>query len=249
MPESRNIPQHVAVIMDGNRRWARMRSISSVLGHDKGSSVIEGIARHAYDMGVKWLTLFAFSTENWRRSPVEVRGIMSVLERYLKTKMHTLMENSIRLRVIGDLSGFSTNTIEMLRNAVKETSTNDGLNLTVALGYGGHADITGAARRLAEMVRNGEMEPSMIDADLIKDHLHTRDLPPVDLLIRTGQEQRISNFLLWDLAYAEFAFTDTLWPDFTPHHFSAILEDYASRNRRFGGDDEEDGSSLKVLSS
>lgn len=249
MPEGLNIPQHIAVIMDGNRRWASRRSMPAAFGHDSGSSVIEGIARHAYDQGVEWLTLFAFSTENWRRSPMEVRGIMSVLERYLKTRIHTLMQNNIRLRVIGDLTKFPSNITEMLSHAVQETSANDGLNLTVALGYGGHADLASAARRLAELARDGDIDPAMINEDMIKDHLGTKDLPPVDLLIRTGQEQRVSNFLLWDIAYAEFAFTDTLWPDFTPDHLTAILEDYTRRSRRFGGDDQESIPPLKVQSS
>jgi len=235
--------------MDGNRRWARMRSMPAAFGHDSGSSVIEGIARHAYDAGVEWLTLFAFSTENWRRSPLEVRGIMSVLERYLKTKLHTLMQNNIRLRVIGDLAQFPVNITQMLDSAIRETSGNDGLNLTVALGYGGHADIAMAARRLAELARDGEIDPASIDADMLKGHLGTKDLPPVDLLIRTGQEQRVSNFLLWDLAYAEFAFTETLWPDFTPDHLSSILADYARRCRRFGGDDAEETPPVKAMSS
>jgi len=248
LPET-SAPQHVAIIMDGNRRWASLRSRSATFGHEKGSSVVEGIARHAYDEGVSWLTLFAFSSENWRRSPVELRGLFGVLERYLKTKIHTLMQHNIKLRIIGDMTGFSAAIIQLLQKAVAETSGNDGLNLTIALGFGGQVDITRAARRLAELARDGVVDPAMIDADMLKSHLDTSELPPVDLLIRTGGEQRVSNFLLWDLAYAELAFTDTLWPDFSPEELSVLLADYAGRSRRFGGDDKIEIQPAKAVSS
>ena len=231
-----SIPYHLAIIMDGNRRWAYKRNKPTKTGHDHGSKIIEQISRHAYDRGVSWLTLFAFSSENWKRSSLELKGIMAVLRHYLTHEMQTLIDNNIKLRVIGDLTGFDDDIKDKLVKAEKNTAGNTGLNLTIALGYGGQADLTQAAVALAEKVEKGQLKPSAITEEMIKAELYTQNLPVVDLLIRTGGEQRISNFLLWDLAYAEMAFVDPLWPDFTTAILDEILDQYATRNRRFGGD-------------
>ena len=231
-----SIPYHMAIIMDGNRRWAYQRNKPTKTGHDHGSKIIEDIARHAHDRGVSWLTLFAFSSENWKRSSLELKGIMAVLRHYLTHEMQALTKNNIKLRVIGDLTGFADDIKALLTDAEQNTNGNTGLNLTIALGYGGQADLTQAAVSLAEKVAAGDLKPSAITEDLLKAELYTKTLPVVDLLVRTGGEQRISNFLLWDLAYAEMAFVDPLWPDFTTAVLDQILDQYALRNRRFGGD-------------
>lgn len=230
------IPYHLAIIMDGNRRWAYQRNKPTKTGHDHGSKIIEQISRHAHDRGVSWLTLFAFSSENWKRSSLELKGIMAVLRHYLTHDMQSLIDNNIKLRVIGDLTGFADDIKDQLAEAEQKTKANTGLNLTIALGYGGQADLTQAAIALAEKVEQGLLKSSAITEDLIKSELYTKSLPVVDLLIRTGGEQRISNFLLWDLAYAEMAFVSPLWPDFTTETLDDILDQYATRNRRFGGD-------------
>jgi len=231
------VPNHLAIIMDGNRRWAYERNKPTKSGHDQGSKIIEHISRHAYDRGVSWLTLFAFSTENWRRSSLEIKGIMAVLDHYLSHEIQSLMKNNIRLRVIGDLTGFSNSILKKIDRAVQDTSANTGLNLTVALGYGGQADMTQAVVALAQKVEKGEVKAEAITPDLLKSHLYTHELPSVDLLLRTGKEKRISNFLLWDLAYAELAFVDTLWPDFNTTMLDDLLNEFAARQRRFGGDE------------
>ena len=230
-------PNHLAIIMDGNRRWAYERNKPTKSGHDQGSKIIEHISRHAYDRGVSWLTLFAFSTENWRRSSLEIKGIMAVLDHYLSHEIQSLMQNNIRFRVIGDLTGFSNSILKKIDRAVQDTSANTGLNLTVALGYGGQADMTQAVVALAQKVEKGEVKAEAITPDLLKSHLYTHELPSVDLLLRTGKEKRISNFLLWDLAYAELAFVDTLWPDFNTTMLENLLNEFAARQRRFGGDE------------
>lgn len=233
-------PNHLAIIMDGNRRWAYKRNKSTRVGHESGSQVIDNIARRAYDRGVNWLTLFAFSTENWRRSGLELKGIMAVLTHYLKHEIHQLTENNIKLRVVGNLAGFSDELVQLLHHATQSTAQNTGLNLTIALGYGGQADLVAAVTKLAQQAASGDLDPNDIDADMLKNKLSTADLPAVDLLLRTGKEQRISNFLLWDLAYAEMAFSDVLWPDFNSEKLDQVLDDYALRQRRFGGDTATD---------
>jgi len=243
-------PNHLAIIMDGNRRWAYERNKPTKSGHDQGSKIIEQISRHAYDRGVSWLTLFAFSSENWRRSSLEIKGIMTVLDHYLSHEIQGLMKNNVRLRVIGDLQGFSNSILKKIDRAVQVTKHNTGMNLTVALGYGGQADVTQAVTTLAQKVKDGEIKAEAITPDILKSHLYTRELPAVDLLLRTGKEKRISNFLLWDLAYAELAFMDVLWPDFTIAMLDDVLNEFTARNRRFGGDElVMNASDVKTLPS
>lgn len=231
----RSAPDHIAIIMDGNRRWATEKGRPSQFGHQHGSDIVEAVAEAAHNQGANWLTLFAFSTENWKRSSMELTGLMTVLRHYLKNHIPRIIEKNIRLRVAGDLSRFAPDIITLVEDAVVRTRSNTGLNLTIALGYGGHADLARAARAIAEAAAAGQLDPATVDEAMVKQHLTTAELPPVDLLIRTGREQRVSNFLLWDIAYAELAFTPTLWPDFTASELALIIADYTSRSRRFGG--------------
>lgn len=235
MAEDRNL-NHIAIIMDGNRRWASSRGKPSHTGHHQGASIVEEIAAAIQKEGVPWLTLFAFSSENWSRSTVEITALMTVFRHFLRTKADTLMERNTRLRIIGDMGRFDPDILERLQCLVERTSRNDGLNLTVALGYGGKSDISNAVRRIGESIAAGELDPGSVDEDVVKAHLATAILPPVDLLIRTGCEKRVSNFVLWDLAYAELVFSDTLWPDFNVLELQRHISDYLQRDRRFGGD-------------
>lgn len=252
-----SVPSHLAIIMDGNRRWAYQRNKSTKDGHESGSRIIDSICRHAYGRGVEWMTLFAFSTENWKRSALELKGIMAVLRHYLKHEQDSLMDNNIRLRVVGDLKGFASDVVDLLDHAVRLTERNSGLNLTIALGFGGQADLVSAAHKLAQQVQDGTLSPDKITAEQLKANLSTAVLPPVDLMLRTGNEKRISNFLLWDMAYAEMFFSPTLWPDFTVAMLDDILDEYATRTRRFGGDgvndlkgdDDQDNQSVDVATS
>lgn len=239
-------PHHLAIIMDGNRRWAYRKNKSTQSGHDSGSQIIQSIAERAYNRGVQWLTLFAFSSENWKRSSLELKGIMTVLRHYLKNEFHVLADNNIRLRVIGDLSGFSQDIRDLLDDSVEKTKQNTGLNLTIALGYGGQADLAYAAKQMAKAVQEGALNPDKIDEDLFKQNLMTSSLPSVDLLLRTGGEVRVSNFLLWDLAYAELFFSKTLWPDFTPDEIDSIIDQFIGRDRRFGGGTGVDPSVVNI---
>ncbi|MGC6485789.1 MAG: polyprenyl diphosphate synthase [Candidatus Puniceispirillales bacterium] len=242
-------PEHIAIIMDGNRRWAKERGLAPYHGHEQGALKVEEIAEAAHDNGVKWLTLFAFSTENWRRSPLEIRTLMTIFRHYLKAKVQNLINRNIRLRVVGDRSRFPADINTMIDDAVARSAGNDGLNLTIALGYGGKADIAMASRAIAEKLRAGEIDPVEINEDMIKAHLSTAMLPPVDLLIRSGREHRISNFLIWDLAYAELAFSPTHWPDFSPEELTRIIGEYSQGERRFGGDPAEPAQFRKTGSS
>ena len=229
-------PHHLAIIMDGNRRWASPRGLTASAGHMQGASIVEAITEHAHGLGVKWLTLFAFSTENWNRSDEEINGLMGVLQYFVDKKMQKLIDNNVRLRIIGGLDKFAPGLQQQLVGLVAQSAKNTGINVTVALNYGGMADIATATRRLAKAARDGKLAPDAIDEAVIKSHLDTADLPAVDLLIRTGLEQRISNFILWDLAYAEMCFVPVMWPDFTIADLETALAEYASRDRRFGSD-------------
>ena len=237
----RQTPDHIAIIMDGNRRWAEAEGRAGHTGHHQGAGILEGIAEAVHDEGVSWLTLFAFSSENWNRSSAEITALMTVFRHYMRTRVDALMERDVRLRVIGDTAGFAPDIVEALDTLVERTAGNSGLNLTVALGYGGKADIAGAMRRIGKQIADGTLDPDSVDEGMVKDHLATAELPPVDLLVRTGREQRVSNFLLWDMAYAELVFSDTLWPDFSVQELRRLIDEYRDRDRRFGGDAPTEG--------
>ncbi|MFB9145819.1 polyprenyl diphosphate synthase [Halomonas alkalicola] len=233
------LPRHVAIIMDGNNRWARARGLSGVRGHHAGVEAVRATIRRAAERGVETLTLFAFSSENWKRPRAEVSALMELFLLALKREVSKLHQNGIRLSVIGDLSAFSDSIQKHIARAEAKTRDNTRLHLVIAANYGGQWDLTRAARRLAERVAAGEMDPEAIDEAAFASQLSLAGVAPVDLCIRTSGEQRISNFILWELAYAELHFTPRLWPDFDADAFDLALEDFQRRQRRFGMTDEQ----------
>jgi len=246
IPNNQDIPVHVAVIMDGNGRWANKRGLPRIAGHRQGLESVRAIVKRCADREVSYLTLFAFSSENWRRPPTEVNLLMELFTNALENKARRLHENQVRLRVVGDLSRFSSKIRMLVQRAEALTADNDRLNLTVAANYGGRWDIEQACKGLCEKVVAGELSSKDITAASIEQHLSTRFLPEPDLFIRTGGEQRISNFLLWQLAYTELYFTDTLWPEFDENAFDKALDSFARRQRRFGQTGEQVQDSRKL---
>ena len=229
------VPRHVAIIMDGNGRWAKQRSLPRVAGHRAGAEAVRRALQAAADNGVEVLTLYAFSSENWRRSEDEISDLTALMRFYLERELRTLEKERVRLKLIGDYSAFGPELVERLERAVERTSNNDRLTLVVALNYGSRAEIAAAARKLATEVEAGELDPEDLDEAAIGAKLQTHDLPDLDLLIRTSGEVRLSNFLLWQAAYAELLFLDVLWPDFDEQAFADALQVFAARDRRFGG--------------
>lgn len=242
-----NIPNHVAIIMDGNRRWASARRLETLLGHDRGAKTLKMIAQNSVDAHINWLTVFAFSAENWTRPDYEVQGLMRLIIRFIKTQAQELLEANVRLRIIGRRDRFSDDLCVAMSDLEQQSSTNTGLNLTVALDYGGRQDISNAVTRIAEELESGMLTAAEINDDLLKSRMQTKILPPVDLLIRTGGEQRLSNFLLWDLSYAELFFSAKLWPDFSTTDFFAALDWFEQRQRRFGGGRFDDKHQLHAV--
>jgi undecaprenyl diphosphate synthase len=230
-----SLPRHVAVIMDGNGRWAKQRNLPRIEGHRQGAESARTIIRTAGELGVKYLTLYAFSAENWNRPKDEVDALMKYLIHYLKTETPELNKNNVRLEVIGQIYRLPENVQEHLKKSIATLSKNSGLTLVMALSYGSRIEIVDAVRRIAEKARDGKLEPADINEEVISQHLWTRNIPDPDLLIRTSGEMRVSNFLLWQISYAELVITPTLWPDFRKPQFFAALEEYARRHRRFGG--------------
>ena len=227
-------PRHVAIIMDGNGRWAASRRLPKIAGHREGARAVRRTIEAAINSGVAWLTIYAFSSENWRRPTGEVLDLTGLLRHYLKSEIAELKANGVRLRVIGDRARFDPDIQRDLAAAERDTADNARLNLTVALSYGARAEIAAAARTLAEAAQAGRLDPALIDEAAFAGYLATAGMPDPDLLIRTSGEQRMSNFLLWQAAYAELVFLDVLWPDFGPEHFAAALAAYGRRERRFG---------------
>jgi undecaprenyl diphosphate synthase len=228
------VPRHVAIIMDGNGRWARARGLPRTAGHKKGAEAVQRTLEAAVDLGIQYLTLFGFSSENWNRPEGEVFDLMGLLRRYLQSEMAELHRKNIRIRVIGDRCRFSDDIVGLITAAEEMTAQNDGLNLTAALSYGGRQDIATAARAIAAKAAAGDLDPDTIDEELFGQHLWTHDLPDPDLMIRTSNEQRISNFLLWQSAYTELVFTDVLWPEFGRESLEQSIAEYNRRDRRFG---------------
>ncbi len=229
-----SLPHHVAVIMDGNGRWAIQQGLPRTAGHKKGVDAVRELVKYCRHHGIFYLTLFAFSSENWSRPQEEIRILTDLLCASIDTEARLLIENDIKLSVIGDLSRFPESLQKSIRRTTEQTRGNRSMTLTIALNYGGQWDIHNACQSIARMVENGELESTEITQQLIQSHLCTHDLPNPDLFIRTGGEIRISNFLLWQLAYTELFFTDTYWPDFDINCFEIALCDYAERQRRFG---------------
>lgn len=233
--EKLNIPEHVAIIMDGNGRWAKKRFMPRNLGHKAGAKVVEQMCEDAYNLGVKYLTVYAFSTENWKRSVEEVTGIMNLLRNYLIDCIERASKNNMRVRVIGDRSALDKDIIDKIDELERLTACYDGLNFTIALNYGGRDEIRRAVQNIAADVESGKVSKENIDEKLISSYLDTKDIPDPDLLIRTSGELRLSNYLIWQLAYTEFYFTDVLWPDFTVEHLKEAIRYFNGRDRRYGG--------------
>ena len=235
----KKLPEHVAIIMDGNGRWANQRGKQRGMGHKKGASAVREIIEEATDNGIKYLTLFTFSTENWSRPEDEVGILMRLLLSSLKKEFNRLNNNNIKLKSIGDLEGLPHLVREELNYVVEKTKDNTGLTLTLALNYGAKEELTNAMRTIANKVKNSIISPEKVDQSMINEHLYSHYLPAVDLLIRTSGEERISNFLLWHIAYAELYFTTTLWPDFSKEDLKKALINYGKRERRFGKTSEQ----------
>jgi undecaprenyl diphosphate synthase len=235
-PEAKaNLPRHVAVIMDGNGRWAKARHLPRIEGHRRGADSAREIIRTSGELGIKYLTLYAFSSENWNRPKDEVDALMKYLVHYLKTETKDLNKNNVRLEVIGQIHRLPDNVQENLQKSIATLSKNNGLTLIMALSYSSRIEIVEAMRQIARKVKGGDLEPAEINEAVISDHLWTRNIPDPDLLIRTSGEMRVSNFLLWQISYSELVITPTLWPDFRKPQFYEALEEYARRHRRFGG--------------
>lgn len=235
----RNVPRHIAIILDGNGRWAKKRMMPRNYGHVQGSKTVENICEEAYNMGVEYLTVYAFSTENWKRPKEEVDALMKLLRSYLKNCQKTSSKNNMKVRVLGEMNGLSEDIQESIRELEKTSAANTGLRFQVALNYGGRDEILRAAKKLAEDYKEGKVELTEVSMGSFSSYLDTRGIPDPDLMIRTSGEKRISNFLLWQLAYTEFYFTDTLWPDFNKEELRKAIEYYASRKRKFGSIDED----------
>lgn len=228
------LPEHVAIIMDGNGRWARKHKLSVSKGHRQGTETLREIIRHTDDLGIKALSLYAFSTENWKRSEEEVAALMQLILDFFASEIDELDAKNVRILILGDKSGLPEKQRETLKEAERRTEKNTGLRLNIAVNYGGRAELVKAAREIATLAVNGTLPVDAITEETISDHLYTRGQPDVDLLIRTSGEQRLSNFLLYQNAYAEFVFPEILWPDFTVHDYDLALDAYAHRERRFG---------------
>ncbi|MGO1117487.1 isoprenyl transferase [Rhodovibrionaceae bacterium A322] len=234
MEQQKNIPAHVAIIMDGNGRWAKARGLPRVAGHRQGAEAVRRAVKAAASLGVRYLTLFSFSSENWQRPASEVGDLMGLLRRYLSSEIVELHDSNVRLQVIGDRSRLSDDIVRMIEEGEERTRNNDKLTLIIALSYGARQEIVEAAQRLAQSVKNGELAPEDITEEAFSQRLYTSDIPDPDLLIRTSGEQRISNFLLWQLAYSELYFTEGYWPDFNEDEMARAIDNFRGRERRFG---------------
>lgn len=232
------VPQHIAIILDGNGRWAKAKGMPRNYGHAQGSKNVERICEEAWRMGVKYLTVYAFSTENWNRPDSEVAALMKLLRNYMKTCLKTAAKNDMKIRVIGDIDPLDDDIKNRIRELEAATVDNGGLNFTIALNYGSRDELTRAARKMAKDCEEGKLKAEDIDESVFESYLDTHDIPDPDLMIRTSGEQRLSNYLLWQLAYSEFYFTDVPWPDFTKEELVKAIEEYNHRHRRFGGVEE-----------
>ena len=232
------VPQHIAIILDGNGRWARAKGMPRNYGHAQGSKNVERICEEAWRMGIKYLTVYAFSTENWNRPDSEVSALMTLLRNYMKTCLKTAAKNDMKIRVIGDIQPLDDDIKNRISELESATVNNGGLNFTIALNYGSRDELTRAARKMARDCADGKLEADDIDESVFESYLDTHGIPDPDLMIRTSGEQRLSNYLLWQLAYSEFYFTDVPWPDFTKEELVKAIEEYNHRHRRFGGVEE-----------
>ena len=232
------VPQHIAIILDGNGRWAKAKGMPRNYGHAQGSKNVERICEEAWRMGIKYLTVYAFSTENWSRPESEVTALMKLLRNYMKTCLKTAAKNDMNIRVIGDIEPLDDDIKSRIRELESATVNHGGLNFTIALNYGSRDEIVRASRRMAKDCAEGRLDPDSIDETVFESYLDTHGIPDPDLMIRTSGEQRLSNYLLWQLAYSEFYFTDVPWPDFTKAELVKAVEEFNHRHRRFGGVEE-----------
>ena len=228
------LPAHVAIIMDGNGRWAKKHLLNRLKGHEKGSETVRTVVRTCRQIGIRFLTLYAFSTENWQRPKTEVQALMGLLRRFLLSEQSEMLQNNIRLRTIGQVDRLPSQVRQALHETMSATKNNTAMDLILALSYGSRAEIVGMVQSLADKSKRGLVEPQAITAEMVAGHLYTREIPDPDLLIRTSGEMRISNFLLWQIAYAEIFVTPTLWPDFSKDELLQILREFQHRERRFG---------------
>lgn len=232
--DENNKLKHLAIIMDGNGRWATKRGLPRSMGHKKGAEVVKEITRAAGELGIKYLTLYAFSTENWNRSAEEVSTLMGLLREYLKNDLKEVQENNVCIRFIGERNMLDADIAEKMAKIESDTAANDGMTLCIALSYGSRQEILNAVKKTASLVKKGDISINDIDVKLFSDMLYTKNIPDPDLVLRTSGEQRVSNYLLWQLAYAEFYFTDILWPDFNKKALEGIIKEFNSRERRYG---------------
>ena len=239
MLDKERMPKHVAIIMDGNGRWAKKKGVPRVAGHNAGMKAMKKIVDHSDKLGIEYLTVYAFSTENWKRSVEEVSGIFGLLVKYVNSELKELIENNVKVTVFGDYSMIPEDAKRSLEKTLEKTRNNTGLQFNIALNYGGRDEIRRAVCAIGEKVKKGELLPEDITEEVIGDHLYTgalnENVPDPELMIRTSGEIRLSNYLLWQTAYSEFVFTDVLWPDFTPEEYEKCIEEYQNRDRRFGG--------------
>jgi undecaprenyl diphosphate synthase len=233
------VPEHVAIIMDGNGRWAKQHEKERFFGHQQGVEAVRTAIKAAAEVGVKYLTLYTFSTENWNRPKEEVDALMSLLVSAIRNEMESLKENQVRMRAIGDLESLPTECYNEFQRLVEETANDTGLTVVLALSYSGRSELTHAARKMAEEVKNGQLKPEDITPEVVSKHLYDSEIPDPDILIRTGGEYRISNFLLWQLAYSEFFFLPIMWPEFQKEDLWQVILDFQSRERRFGKTGEQ----------
>ena len=233
--EEKILPKHIAIIMDGNRRWAKQRGLETKLGHKEGAETLKKIAKYANNIGIKYLTVYAFSTENWKRTEEEVGALMALLKMYVDDFLKDSNLENIRINILGDTSRLDKGLQKSIENAIVRTKNNTGLTLNIAFNYGGRDEITRAIRKIAKKVQDGEIGINDIDEQMVSDNLYTAGQPEPDLLIRPGGEKRISNYLLWQLAYTEFIFLDKYWPEFSERDLDEAIEAFENRNRKFGG--------------
>ena len=233
--EEKILPKHIAIIMDGNRRWAKQRGLETRLGHKEGAETLKKIAKYANNIGIKYLTVYAFSTENWKRTEEEVGALMALLKMYVDDFLKDSNLENIRINILGDISRLDKGLQKSIENAIVRTKNNTGLTLNIAFNYGGRDEITRAIRKIAKKVQDGEIGINDIDEQMVSDNLYTAGQPEPDLLIRPGGEKRISNYLLWQLAYTEFIFLDKYWPEFSERDLDEAIEVFENRNRKFGG--------------
>jgi len=236
-------PSHIAIIMDGNGRWAKMRGVAKRQGHEQGVEAVRRTVRAAGDLGIKHLTLYGFSSENWSRPVEEINDLMGLLRLYIKKDLNELVKNGIHIRIIGERGNLAPDIIKLIEDAESRSSQNDKYYLTIAFNYGARQEIVEAARAIAQKAAKGELDPNDVTEDMFADHLQTKGQPDPDLVIRTSGEERLSNFLLWQSAYSEFCFDDVLWPDFDKPHLVKAIRDFAQRDRRFGGRPGDDEAS------